>query len=143
MVDQIPHGDLFGRYEFTDYNSLGRYQSRNITNTWAIHPNLNKIKGAHTLKAGVDIRWTQYIEQNQGNPFRLQANRGFTQRVWNQGETNSGDSIASFLIGLPFNGLVDDNLYPTTLWNYYAPWFQDDWKVNAALDPEPGAALGF
>jgi Carboxypeptidase regulatory-like domain len=143
MVDQIPHGDLFGRYEFTDYNSLGRYQSRNITNTWAIHPNLNKIKGAHTLKAGVDIRWTQYIEQNQGNPFRLQANRGFTQRVWNQGETNSGDSIASFLIGLPFNGLVDNNLYPTTLWNYYAPWFQDDWKVTRRLTLNLGLRWDF
>ncbi len=133
LVDALPHEPLFGRYEFTDYNSLGRHQSRNLTNTWALHPNLNKISGSHTFKGGVDMRWTQYITQDQGNPFRLQANRGWTQRVYNQGDANSGDSLASFLIGLPSGGTVDYNLYPITLGRYFAPWFQDDWKVTQNL----------
>jgi hypothetical protein len=133
LVDQIPHGPIFGRYEFSDYNTLGRYQSRNLTNTWAVHPSVTKIKGSHSLKGGIDMRWTQYITQNQGNPFRLQANRGFTQRVWNQGDPLSGDSLASFLLGLPSGGLVDYNLYPTTMWNYFAPWMQDDWKATRKL----------
>jgi hypothetical protein len=130
LVDQMPHEPLFGRYEFTDYSYLGRFQGRNLTNTWALHPNLNKIRGSHTFKGGVDLRWTQYITQDQGNPFRLQANRGWTQKTYSQGDANSGDSIASFLLGLPGGGGVDYNLYPTTLGRYLAPWFQDDWKVT-------------
>lgn len=143
LVDQLPHEPLFGRYEFSDYNSLGRHQSRNLTNTWAVHPSFTKIKGAHSFRAGVDMRWTQYIEQNQGQPFRLQANRGWTQRIWNQTDPLSGDSIASFLLGLPSGGLVDNNLYPTTLWNYYSPWFQDDWKVSRRLTLNLGLRWDF
>ncbi len=143
LVDQIPHGAHFGRYEFDNYNTLGRYQGRNITNTWALHPTITKNKGTHTLRGGIDMRWTQYILQDQGNPFRLIASRGFTQRQWNQGDPLSGDSIASFLLGLPADGGVETRLYPTTLWNYFAPWFQDDWKVTRRLTLNLGLRWDF
>jgi hypothetical protein len=133
LISQIPHGAWFGRYEFSNYMTLGRHRSRNITNTWAFHPNLTKIWNAHSLKGGIDMRWTQYIQNNMGNPFRLTANRAFTQRVFNQGDALSGDSIATFLLGIPTGGGIDYNLFPTNMFPYYAPWFQDDWKVNPRL----------
>lgn len=133
LVDQLPHGALFGRYEFSDYTYLGRTRGRNITNTVAFHPNITKIRGSHSMKAGVDMRWTQFITNNMGNPFILTSSRGFTQRQFNQGDPLSGNSIATFLLGTPSGGGVDFNLFPTTLFPYYAPWFQDDWKVNSRL----------
>src|SRR6185295_417500 len=133
LISKIPGGDFFGRYEFTDYIALGRHSSFNATNTVAFHPSATKIKGSHTLRGGMDMRWIQFAEQNMGNPFRLTSNRGFTQSRFNQGDPQSGDSIASFLLGIPSGGNIDYALFPITLNKYYAPWFQDDWKVNPRL----------
>ncbi|MEK7831000.1 MAG: hypothetical protein AAB401_07940, partial [Acidobacteriota bacterium] len=83
-------------------------------------------------RAGVDMRWTQYITRNEGSPFLLTGTRGFTQSRFDQGDANSGDSIASFLLGY-VGGQSDYNLFPTTLGKYYAPWFQNDWKFNRRL----------
>jgi hypothetical protein len=133
LVSSLPGSVMFGRYEPGDgYTSLGRNPGNNITNTVASHPNITWIRGSQTWRAGVDMRWTQYIRRDEGNPFRLTANRGYTQRVWNQGDSNSGNGLATFLLGY-VGGNVDWRLFPTTLGQYYAPWFQDDWKLTRRL----------
>ena len=139
LINSLPGTKAFGRYEFNDYISLGRYPSNNITNTIATHPNFTWIRGSQTWRAGVDIRWTQFNQKNEGNPFRLVGTRSFTRQVFNGTDSLSGDSIASFLLGYLGNqnvnsaGNVDNNLFPTNLGKYYAPWFQNDWKVNRRL----------
>jgi hypothetical protein len=133
LINQLPGGQFFGRYEFQDYISLGRYSGYNFTNTVAFHPSATNIRGPHTLKGGMDMRWTQFPEQNMGNPFRLRGTRGFTQERFSQGDPLSGDAIASFLLGIPAEGNIDFNVFPITLHDYYAPWFQDDWKVSPRL----------
>jgi hypothetical protein len=133
LVSSLPGSVMFGRYEPGDgYTSIGRNPGNNVTNTVASHPNITWIRGAQTWRAGVDMRWTQYFRRDEGNPFRLTASRAFTQRVWNQGDTLSGNGIATFLLGY-VGGNVDYRLFPTTLGKYYAPWFQDDWKVTRRL----------
>jgi hypothetical protein len=133
LINSLPGTKSFGRYEPGDgYTFLGRYPSNNVTNTIASHPNFTWIRGAHTWRGGVDMRWTQYIERNEGNPFRLTSSRGFTQQRFDQSDPQSGNTIATFLLGY-VGGNVDFNLFPTTLGKYYAPWFQDDWKVNRRL----------
>ncbi|HKX30089.1 MAG TPA: TonB-dependent receptor, partial [Blastocatellia bacterium] len=133
LISQIPQTPAFGRYEFSDYNALGRHSGFNYTNTVAVHPNLTWIRGSQTWRGGVDMRWTQYADKGQGNPFRLTADRGFTQQRWDLGDPLSGNSIATFLLGYVSGGGVDNNLFWITLGNYYAPWFQNDWKVNNRL----------
>lgn len=132
LVSQIPGIKSFGRYTFADYNSLGRFRGNNLTNTIATHPSFTWIRGSQTWRGGADMRWTQYITKNEGSPFLLTGTRGFTQSRFDQGDPNSGDSIASFLLGY-VGGQVDYNLFPTTLGKYYAPWFQNDWKMNRRL----------
>jgi hypothetical protein len=132
LVSQVPGSKSFGRYTFTDYASLGRFRSNNLTNTIATHPSFTWIHGSQTWRGGVDIRFTQYITKNEGNAFLLTGTRGFTQARYDQGDPNSGNSIATFLLGY-VGGQVDYNLFPTTLGKYYAPWFQNDWKVNRRL----------
>ena len=133
LINALPGTKAFGRYEPGDgYIPLGQYPDNNLTNTIAAHPNFTWIRGAQTWRAGVDMRWTQYITRNEGNPFRLTASRGFTQQRWDQGDPQSGNGIATFLLGY-VGGNVDYNLFPTTLGKYYAPWFQNDWKVNRRL----------
>jgi Carboxypeptidase regulatory-like domain/TonB dependent receptor len=131
-IRSLPFEPRFGRYEIDSYPSLGRYAGSNITNTVAMHPTFTWIRGSQTWRGGVDMRWTQYIDKNQGNVFRLTANRGFTQQRWDQADDFSGNSIATFLLGY-VGGNIDYNVFYTTLNNYYAPWFQNDWKVSPKL----------
>lgn len=133
LQDQLPISGFFGRYEFSDYLSLGRYFSFNYTNTVALHPTLTWIKGSHSMKYGVDMRWIQYNVQNSGNVFQLTFNRGFTQQQYNRGDQLSGNSIASALLGVPSGGQVSYNVFPSWITAYYAPYFQDDWKVSRRL----------
>src|SRR4029453_17360710 len=37
----------------------------------------------------------------------------------------------------------DNNFYPTLRWNYYAPWFQDDWRVSDRLTVNLGVRWDF
>jgi hypothetical protein len=133
LVNALPGSVMFGRYEPGDgYTSIGRNPGNNITNTIAAHPNITWIRGAQSWRAGVDMRWTQYATKDEGNPFRLNASRGFTQQRWDVGDSLSGNGIATFLLGY-VGGNVENRLFPTTLGKYYAPWFQDDWKLNRRL----------
>lgn len=133
LVNALPGTRTFGRYELGDsYSFIGRYPGNNITNTIAAHPNATWIRGSTTWRGGVDMRWTQYIQRNEGNPLRLTSERRFTRERWDQADAQSGDSIASFLLGYT-GGVVDYNLFSTTLGKYYAPWVQNDWKVNRRL----------
>ena len=72
----------------------------------------------------------------------LNFDRRFTQRAFNQDDALSGNAIASFLLGAASGGAIDNNFYPTLRWNYYAPWFQDDWRVTEPPDVESRASGG-
>jgi hypothetical protein len=143
LVTQLPLPNFFGRYEFADYQSLGRFYSFNYTNTIAFHPTVTKIAGKHTIKAGIDIRSIQYNDQNVGNPFRLTANRGFTQKIYNNGDSLSGNSLASFLLGDLSGGNSDSNIFPSFRAPYYAPYVQDDYKVSRRLTLNLGIRWDF
>lgn len=133
LISQLPGGKAFGRYEFSGYNSLGRYSGYNYTNTVSTHPTVTWIHGNQTWRGGVDMRWTQYINKGEGNPFRLTAGTEFTRARFDQSDSNSGNALASFLLGYVNGGGVDYNLFWTTLGDYYAPWVQNDWKINRRL----------
>ena len=143
LVSQIPGGAFFGRYEFAGYTSLGRYFNFNYTNTYSFYANLTKVMGRHTLKAGSDLRWTQYAIQNAGTPFFLRAERNFTQREFNRGDSFSGNSIASWLLGSPSTGRIDYNAFPMFLHRYSAPWVQDDWQITRRLTVTLGLRWDF
>lgn len=133
LVRQIPHGAWFGRYNFDDYISLGRYPGNNITNTYAIHPSASMVRGPHNLKFGLDYRFTQYNVRNTGDPFVVTSGRNFTRRDFNQNDPLSGNSIASFLIGAPREGRVLVQPFLTFGHPYYGLYLQDDWKATRRL----------
>jgi hypothetical protein len=133
LVSQLPN-QVFPRISLTDYQGLGR-QGRNSETTtgFSLQPNFSWTKGTHNLRGGLDMRLTWYTREINGNLFFMNFDRRFTQRTFNSGDALSGNSIASFLLGAAANGAIDNNFYPTFRWNYYAPWFQDDWKLTDRL----------
>ncbi|HOK44594.1 MAG TPA: TonB-dependent receptor [Bryobacteraceae bacterium] len=133
LISQLPGPTYFGRWEFQNgYAPLGRYQSINITNNYALMGNVTKVAGSHTVKMGVDIRRIHYIQQNSGNILYFQGQTRWTQRLYNQEEDTSGDGYASFLLGI-VNASSNYPLYPFTRQWYIAPYIQDDWKVTRKL----------
>ena len=140
LLSQLPSPVMFGRWNFYDaiggtnnqYTQMGRARDRNITNTYALMGNLTHIAGPHTMKFGLDVRRTHFIQQNTGNILQFDARPQWTSRLWNQIEPTSGDAFASFLLG----GVQGSSNYPVfpffRQW-YFAPYFQDDWKVSRRL----------
>ncbi|MBI5280461.1 MAG: TonB-dependent receptor [Candidatus Solibacter usitatus] len=139
LVSRLPSPTYFGEWTFDGYSTLGRYQGINITNNYGIMSNVTKILGAHTMKFGGDIRRIHFIQQNSGSILYFRATRNWTQRLFNQGEANAGDSYASFLLGLQNDAAYSNYpLYPFFQQWYFAPYFQDDWKVSRKLTVNVG-----
>lgn len=133
LAAQLPNR-VFPRVNLADYTSLGRQGfSRETTTVFSLQPNFSWTRGRHNVRGGLDMRLTKYTRENNGNLFFLQFDRRYTQRVHNQSDSLSGNSIASLLLGAPFGGAVDNNFFPEFRWDYYAPWIQDDWKLTDRL----------
>jgi hypothetical protein len=132
LLSQLPGPVYFGRWNFNGYSSLGRGQSINITNNYNLMASVTKIRGSHTMKFGIDWRRIHFIQQNSGDILSFTGETRWTQRLWNQGEATSGDGYASFLIG-GIGGSSNYPVYPFFRQWYFAPYFQDDWKVSRRL----------
>ncbi len=102
---------------------------------FSIFASLNKVVGAHSLKAGVDLR--MYRESNIGfgnssglYQFRTDFTRG---PLDNSSAAPLGQDLAAFLLGLPSTGGFDVNAARTNQAGYNAVYFQDDYRVRSNL----------
>ncbi len=101
------------------FDILSRVVQATDTLTW--------IRGRHTLKAGFDLQYVEYVDQISffdGEELgRYQFDGSYT-----------GNAFADFLLGVPkFTGYIlpaqDVNPYST----YYAGFVQDDWRPTRTL----------
>jgi hypothetical protein len=133
LVSQLPE-QIFPRVNMTEYVQLSRGQGENANYIWTVQPNISITKGRHNVRAGLDFRTTHVAGRTLGEAgMRFNFDRRYTQREFNRADALSGSSFASFLLGAPFDGAIDNNLLPDYRWTYYAPWIQDDWKVSDRL----------
>jgi len=140
LLKSVPGPIYFGRWNFytgtsgttSVYNSLGRGQSNNYTNTFELQGSVTKVAGPHTLKAGADIRQINYEIQNTGDILQFNAYTGLTQKVWNTSDGTSGDPFATFLLGVP-EGTSNYPLFPWWKQMYGGLYINDDWKVSRRL----------
>ncbi len=134
LASQLP-APMFPRIEISDFIQIGRGSfNREPTNVYSVQPNLSLISGAHSMRFGMDLRYTQYARLVSGNSgMRLTFGRTFTQKEFNRADPLSGSAIADLLLGAPNGGNIDNNVFPIYMFKYYSPWFQDDWKVTRKL----------
>jgi hypothetical protein len=140
---QLQIHDWFPVVSISGYQALGRNFYLNHTNNYAVQPNLTKVQGAHTLKAGMDVRWIQYVIQDPGGVLQLAGTAAWTQKQYNVSDALSGNSVASFLLGTPSSGAGRYVAFPMYSYHYYAPWVQDDWKVTRRLTLNLGLRWDF
>jgi hypothetical protein len=137
LISQMPSkaiNGIFPRIELADFVSLSRGSSPNRNRIYTIQPNVSLTRGAHNVRSGLDLRWTNVFNENYNNSGGLvQFNQQFTRSTLNSTSVLEGNSFASFLLGAPSAGQVDVNPKPHYKWFFAAPWVQDDWRINSKL----------
>ncbi|HEX4283862.1 MAG TPA: carboxypeptidase regulatory-like domain-containing protein, partial [Terracidiphilus sp.] len=128
-------------FTFTEFQQLGPSAStfsQYQTAVWQILDSVTFTHGRHTIKAGADLRWYQLNAISPPNPTGSFA---FTTTGTNQQSiTNSGNAIASFLLGQVDTFQIDlqeNRIRPRDhIEEYFA---QDDWKLTDRLTANLGA----
>jgi hypothetical protein len=135
--------------DFVDFgpNWLGFSGDRNALD---FLPTLTYIKGAHTIRAGVNVNFSQWASPIGGNADYFKSTSNFTNEFGGGTNNNSdaagyssGMSIASLLLGYPNEGAVNWTNYPFYSQRYVAPWAQDDWKITKRLTLNLGLRWDF
>jgi hypothetical protein len=97
-------------------------------------------KGRHTIKTGLDWRWTRFASyQGAYGGGAFNATSTFTEKNYlNTTDSSTGNSAASLLLGAAYTGEVDYNPRPFWSIKYYGLWFQDDIKLTSRLTINAG-----
>jgi hypothetical protein len=137
LTSQLPSkavNGIFPRIEIDEFVSLSRGSAPNRNRNYTVQPNVSLTRGAHNIRSGLDMRWTNVFNENYNNSGGLvRFNRNFTRSTLNSTSVLEGNGFASFLLGAPFEGQVDVNPKPHYEWFFVAPWIQDDWRINNRL----------
>src|SRR5262245_25969014 len=127
----------FPQFRFQDYEGLGSAPARVAPASTVYHfvTTVSKLLGDHSLKTGFETRLYRLNERNPGNANGLfNFNSQFTQADPLAGQTrNSGNPIASFLLGYPQSGSIEVRAFPARQHMAYAGFVQDDWRLTGKL----------
>ncbi len=137
LISQLPVPNYIGSYAVSTNpgeTTIGAAPFNfNYTNAASLAGTVTKIIGRHSLKFGVDIRRIQYDLVNYGNNFSWTFGSTWTQQNYTGASATTGSGLASFLLGLPTAGDVDNEAYPSYVYRYTAGYIQDDWKFGSKL----------
>ncbi len=128
-------------FTFTGFQQLGPSAStfsQYQTAVWQAVDTVVFTRGRHALKAGGDLRWYQLNAVSPPNPTGSFAFT--TTGTDQQGSTNSGNAIASFLLGQVDTFQIDLQESKIRPRDHIEEYFvQDDWKVTDRLTANIGA----
>jgi hypothetical protein len=141
LVSQLPYGSWFPRINISPFVSLGRNPNFGGTasNTFTVQPSVTYYRGGRTIKAGGDLRATQYSTQSSGQIMNFSAGDTFTRADYQRSDGLSGSGLASWMLGIPTSGSVNINMFPIYMYKYGALWAQYDWKVRRNVTINVGA----
>lgn len=113
-----------------DQNCNTRVKQAN--NAYQFGESLSWVRGSHNLKFGLDYRW---METNGIDPWRTMGWFQFNAlETALPGVANTGNAIASFLIGNVDRGQLQVfSYFPRNRYQYWAGYAQDDWKIGRKL----------
>jgi hypothetical protein len=123
------------------YRSLGGGDHRwNAFMTYSGLINLTKVKGAHTIKVGYDLRLIRVPNWEALSagmfPFSVAMTQGPDP---NRASATAGNGMAAMILGAAGTAasansrLVQNWKNLTTTSFYHAPYFQDDWRISRKL----------
>lgn len=135
VTSQLQTPGKYPRFDWENYISTSVEDNDfSPSENWTAQASLVKIKGTHSLKFGGEFRVHRYADvgvQNGGG--RYSFTRGWTSANPQVDDRNTGNSIASFLLGYMSSAQATLNATPYLTWRYPVLYFQDDWKVTSRL----------
>src|SRR5262245_14471042 len=126
----------FPRFYIDGYQGTAIGGEFRPTDTHALSSTVNHTVGAHALKYGVEFRSYRETDSFFGNNQTGQFNftNSWTRSLSNvTTPDNRGHSFASFLMGLPSSGSVNQPADYAEQYTKTGIFIQDDWKVNSKL----------
>ncbi len=126
----------FPRFDIAGYASIGTPTGnfiRRAVNIYTFQGSLNKITGNHDLKFGAEFR---VQHQNTFQPSALSGQFVFNQGFLSGpivGANNTGDGVASLLLGFPASSTLSDDAAVAESRPYLAFYVQDNYKVTRRL----------
>ncbi|QHN02907.1 hypothetical protein FTO74_05625 [Granulicella sp. WH15] len=127
---------IFPYFSPSGYQSLGNEGNRhNAFMTYSLLSSLTIVHGEHTFKFGFDGRIIR-VNDNESNDSSGAFNFGtnFTQGPDpNASSANSGNGLASMLLGTGTGDMIQDFKNVATQSFYYAGYAQDDWRITPKL----------
>jgi hypothetical protein len=144
-IPGIPSNAAFNNalplFTLTGFQQLGPSAStfsQYQTGVWQAVDTLTYVRGRHAFKIGADLRWYQLNAVAPPNPTGSFA---FTTTGTNQqGVTNSGSSVASFLLGQVDTFQIDLQQAKIRPRDHIEEYFaQDDWRITDRLTANIGA----
>ena len=104
-----------------------------IPNSLIALESLSWIRGRHSMRFGFEWRHSQFSRIANANTSPNFSFENF-QTAFAANDTQTGDPFASFLLGLPHEeSLTISSHNPRWIQNYYAGYFQDDFKFRKDL----------
>ncbi|MBZ2185429.1 MAG: carboxypeptidase-like regulatory domain-containing protein [Bryobacter sp.] len=132
-------------YEVVGFQQLGPAAGANAemgTAVLQVADQLSRVRGAHTIKVGVDLRWQRLDVLQPGSPAgNYQFTTLFTSGLTGSGAAvaNTGSSFASFLTGQVTRYTIDRQAGKLGPRAANAEFFaQDDWRVGRSLSVNYG-----
>jgi hypothetical protein len=105
------------------------------SNSYQLFSELSTVIGNQTIELGLDARQYRVDDASYGESsgyYRFESN-------WTNGPTSGsasspwGQDFAAFLLGLPKQGQLDNEARESLHSNYFAGYFQDNWRVLKTL----------
>ena len=126
----------------TGFQSLGNNSAANRpSQSLQLFASWTKILGSHTLKTGTDLRQyrlsTITYAASSGS-YNFGGNTWVRQSSSSSSTVAQGQDMASFLLGLPYQGFYDINTYGSWYSYFTSGFIQDDWRVRRNLTVNVG-----
>ena len=146
LVNQLPRPTAFPLITIDGATTMGQSSGNSDYEGSAILsvvPNLVLIRGKHTIKTGLDFRQTRNaLIQLGAAAGSYSFSRTFTRADYLVQDLLSGVAAASVLLGDPSSGSISTIDPPALQWLYFAPWIQDDFKVDSQAHRSISASAG-
>jgi hypothetical protein len=128
----------FPRFDIAGYQGTGFGGEYRPNETHSFIATLNKSRGTHSLRTGLEFRryreTSRFFGNNQTGQFTFDT-------TWTRGPLDNsagapgslGQSFAAFLLGLPTSGTVARTASYDEASSTYGIYLQDDWRVGSRL----------
>jgi hypothetical protein len=146
-ISAISSSTMLPRFNFTNYELLGPQRSDynegldRKFNILSIQPTITQVYGNHTFRYGYDARRlfeSRLTNGNNAGNFTFSGN--YTMLASNSGSSATtgsaapGRDVASFLLGIPTSGSIEQAVSYDVVSNYHGFFFHDDWRVSSKLN---------